>query len=71
MLKRAKLLYERGLISLDKDKEFWISYIRFIEKYLKDATLVRAKFGNKLKHCDRHEKIDIMMENALFEEDQM
>lgn len=27
MPKRAKLLYERGLISLDKDKHFWISYI--------------------------------------------
>jgi hypothetical protein len=26
MLKRAKLLYERGLISLDKDKHFRISY---------------------------------------------
>ena len=27
MQKRAKLLYERGLISLDKDRHFWISYI--------------------------------------------
>lgn len=36
MLKRAKLLYERGLISLDKDRHFWISYIQFIEKNLKD-----------------------------------
>jgi predicted GTPase len=36
MLKRAKLLYERGLISLDKDRHFRISYIQFIEKHLKD-----------------------------------
>lgn len=27
MQKRAKLLYERALISLDKDTHFWISYI--------------------------------------------
>lgn len=27
MPKRAKLLYERGLISLDKDRHFWISFI--------------------------------------------
>lgn len=32
MLKRAKLLYERALISLDKDKEFWLQYIQFLEK---------------------------------------
>jgi hypothetical protein len=36
MLKRAKLLYERALISLDKDKNFWISYIKFIERTLRD-----------------------------------
>jgi hypothetical protein len=32
--------------------------------------LVRAKFENRLKHCDRYETIDIMLENALFEEEQ-
>jgi hypothetical protein len=30
---------------------------------------VRAKFENRLKHCDKYETIDIMMENALFEEE--
>lgn len=35
-LKRAKLLYERGLISLDKDRHFWLEYVRFIEKQIKD-----------------------------------
>lgn len=43
-LKRAKLLFERALISLESDKNFWISYIYFIEKQLKDPSLVRAKF---------------------------
>jgi hypothetical protein len=70
MLKRARLLYERGLISLDRDRHFWISYVQFIEKYLKDPALVRAKFENRLKHCDKLETIDIMLENALFEEEQ-
>jgi hypothetical protein len=36
MLKRAKLLFERALISLDKDKHFWISYVQFIDRNLKD-----------------------------------
>ena len=49
MFKRARLLYERGLISLDRDVYFWISYVQFIEKNLKDPALVRAKFENKLK----------------------
>jgi len=38
---------------------------------LKDPALVRAKFENKLKHCDKFETIDIMIENALFEEEQI
>jgi hypothetical protein len=37
---------------------------------LKDPTLVRAKFEMRLKHCDRAEVIDVMLENALFEEEQ-
>ena len=69
MLKRARLLYERGLISLDRDIYFWISYIQFTEKHLKDPALVRAKFDNKLKNCGKLETIDIMLENALFEEE--
>lgn len=38
---------------------------------MKDPALVRAKFENKLKHCDKFETIDIMIENALFEEEQI
>ncbi len=59
------------MISLDRDKHFWISYIQFIEKDLKDVTLVRAKFENRLKHCDKQDTVDIMLENAIFEEEQL
>lgn len=69
MPKRAKLLYERGLISLDKDRHFWISYIQFIEKQMKDPQLARAKFENRIKHADKHETVDFMIENAMFEEE--
>jgi hypothetical protein len=69
MVKRAKLLYERALISLDKDRHFWISYIQFIEKNLKDPHLARAKFENKLKLADKYETVDFMLEMALFEEE--
>lgn len=70
MLKRAKLLYERGLISLDKDRHFWISYIQFLEKNVRDPQLARAKFENRIKNADKFEAIDFMLENALFEEEQ-
>lgn len=72
--KRAKLLYERGLISLDKDRHFWLSYVRFIEKKLKDPQLVRAKFENRIKlHTggSKFEKLELMLEQALFEEEQV
>jgi len=36
---------------------------------LKDPTLVRAKFENRMKNCDRLEVVDIMIQNALFEEE--
>jgi hypothetical protein len=58
------------LISLDRDLQFFLSYLNFLEHTLKDPTLVRAKFEMRLKHCDRAEVIDVMLENALFEEEQ-
>ena len=70
---RAKLLYERALISLDKDRHFWLSYVRFIEKTLKDPQLVRAKYENRIKlHTggSKFETLEIMLEQALFEEEQ-
>lgn len=57
MSKRAKLLYERALISLDRDRHFWVSYILFLDKHLKDPALARAKFEHRLKHCDRLEVV--------------
>jgi len=44
---RARLLYERALISLDLDLQFWLAYISFIQVTLKDASLVRAKFESR------------------------
>ena len=44
---RARLIYERALISLDLDLQFWLAYISFIQVTLKDASLVRAKFESR------------------------
>ena len=44
---RARLLYERALISLDLDHSFWMEYVEFIQKTLKDPSLVRAKFESR------------------------
>lgn len=69
-LKRAKLLYESGLISLDRDRFFFLNYLQFLEKHMQDFAMVRAKFEQRVKHCDKNEVVDIMVENALFEEEQ-
>lgn len=70
MPKRAKLLYERALISLDKDMHFWVSYIQFLEKNMKDPQMARAKFENRIKLANKFETVDLMIEMALFEEEQ-
>lgn len=73
MPKRAKLLYERALITMDKDRLFWLEYIRFIEKTLKDPQLVRAKFENRLKMTAQNNKVEtleLLLEQAVFEEEQ-
>ena len=73
MPRRAKLLYERALITMDRDRQFWVEYIRFIEKNLKDPQLVRAKFENRLKILalsNKVETLELLMEQALFEEEQ-
>ena len=44
---RARLLYERALISLDLDLQFWLSYVNFIHQTLRDPSLVRAKFESR------------------------
>jgi hypothetical protein len=41
---RAKLIYERALMSLESDFSFWMQYVNFLQRSLKDNALVRAKF---------------------------
>jgi hypothetical protein len=72
-VKRAKLLYERALITMDKDRGFWLAYVQFVEKTLKDPQLVRAKFENRIKLSlggNKYETLELMLEQALFEEEQ-
>lgn len=72
--RRAKLLYERAMsssIEAENDTELWLRYTGFIQDHLKDASLVRAKFEQKLKYSDllsAKNKVDILIENATFEE---
>lgn len=73
MPKRAKLLFERALITMDRDRLFWLEYIRFLEKTLRDPQLVRAKIENRLKtlsQTNKNETLELLMEQALFEEEQ-
>ena len=71
--KRAKLLYERALISLDKDTQFWLQYVRFIEKGIRDPQLVRAKYENRIRlsaQANKFETLELLLEQAAFEEEQ-
>ena len=64
-MKRAKLLYERGLITLDRDRQFWLAYAGFLEKQMKDPQLVRAKYENRIKQHsggDKFETVELMLE---------
>jgi hypothetical protein len=64
-VKRAKLIYERALITMDKDRSFWLSYINFLDKTLKDPQLVRAKFENRIKlhqMTNKIETLELMLE---------
>lgn len=75
---RAKLIYERALMSLESDFSFWMQYVNFLQRSLKDNALVRAKFEQKktilvqtaTELGQRTQLIDMMIENALFEEEQ-
>lgn len=58
---------------MDKDRSFWLSYINFIDKTLKDPQLVRAKFENRIKlsqFSNKIETLELMLEQAMFEEEQ-
>ena len=70
---RARLLYERALISLDLDLQFWLAYCSFIQVTLKDASLVRAKFESRRASINSQnvgDLVDLMIEHAMFEEEQ-
>jgi hypothetical protein len=72
-MQRAKLLYERALLSLDSDLSFWLQYVDFIQRTLKDTASVRAKFEARKSSIGAYSHSDIvelMLENALFEEEQ-
>jgi hypothetical protein len=46
------MVYERALSSsleMENDAEFWLLYANFIHEQLKDPSLARAKFEQKLK----------------------
>ena len=58
---------------MDKDRGFWLAYVQFVEKTLKDPQLVRAKFENRIKLSlggNKYETLELMLEQALFEEEQ-
>ena len=70
---RARLLYERALVSLDLDLQFWLSYINFIQHTLKDPSLARAKFEARRASTSSlqvSDLVELMIENAMFEEEQ-
>ena len=58
-------------IDLQNDFAFWIKYADFIQNKLNDNSLMRAKFEQKLnnsKLLPKVQQVDILIENALFEE---
>lgn len=58
-------------IDLQNSYPLWQSYAEFIQEKLKDVTLMRAKFEQKLansKLMGVKDKIEIFLENAMFEE---
>ena len=60
------------MLSLDSDLAFWLQYVDFIQRSLKDIASVRAKYeARKSSGAYSHSDIvDLMLENALFEEEQ-
>jgi hypothetical protein len=74
-VKRAKALYERAIsssIEMETNIDFWLMYTNFIQEHLKDTTLVRAKFEQKLSHqtsiLSVSNRIDVLIGSAMFEE---
>lgn len=74
--KRAKLLYERALAqSLANENHpcLWIAYVTFIQEHLKDTSLVRAKYEQRLRYSKTlppKVRVELVVENGLYEEGQ-
>ena len=72
--RRARLLYERAMASsleAENDTDLWLRYTTFILDHLKDASLVRAKFEQKLTYAgllSAKNQVDLLIESAIFEE---
>ena len=61
-----------ALLSLDSDLQFWLLYINFIQRRLKDVTLARAKFENRKTSIGAYnigDLVELTIENAMFEEE--
>ena len=66
-------MYERALLSLDSDLQFWLLYVSFIQRQLKDVSLARAKFEMRKASVGAYKVGDLCeltIENAMFEEEQ-
>lgn len=51
--------------------DFWLKFVQFIANTLKDSSLARAKFEQRITNSallSSADKIEIMLENAKFEE---
>jgi hypothetical protein len=60
------------LISLDSDLSFWLQYVDFIQRDMKDIASVRAKFEARKASIGAYNNgdlVELMLENASFEEE--
>jgi hypothetical protein len=59
---------------METNVDFWLMYTNFIQENLKDTTLVRAKFEQKLSQqtsiLSVSNRIDVLIGSAMFEESQ-
>jgi hypothetical protein len=72
--KRALAVFERAFSQseqMQQDLELWLLYIEHISSNLKDVSLARAKYEQRLNNAQLLSagiKIDLLIENAKFEE---
>ena len=67
-------MYERALgssLDLENSNTLYLAFMSFIQDHLKDNTLVRAKYEQKLKHSKcmpARNKVELLIENGNYEE---